>query len=83
MEKILAEPDLIQATIYFKYYLFRALQKSGLGDRYLELLDPWEKMLASGMTTFGERDTNPRSECHGWSASPCFDFLHLPGFPRV
>jgi len=43
------------------------------------------------MTTFGEKDINPRSECHGWSASPCFDLLHTvagifplkPGFETV
>ncbi|MEN8227042.1 MAG: alpha-L-rhamnosidase N-terminal domain-containing protein [Bacteroidota bacterium] len=91
MEKILAEEHLIQSTIYFKFYLFRALQKAGMGNEYLELLAPWEGMLDKGMTTFGERDINPRSECHGWSASPCFDLLHTvagitpgsPGFENV
>ena len=91
MEKILEEEDMIETTIYFKYYLFRALQKSGMGNLYLEMLAPWERMLAKGMTTFGERDINPRSECHGWSASPCFDLLHTvagiypgsPGFGTV
>ena len=91
MEKILVEEQLIQTTMYFKFYLFRALQKTGLGDRYLEMLGPWNRMLDKGMTTFGEKDLNPRSECHGWSASPCFDLLHTvagitpgsPGFETV
>lgn len=91
MENILEKEDLIQCTIYFKFYLFRALQKVGMGDKYLELLGPWESMLENGMTTFGETDVNPRSECHGWSASPCFDLLHTvagiypgkPGFESV
>lgn len=91
MEKILKDEDLIQSTIYFKFYLFRALQKSGMGARYLDMMDPWERMLDKGMTTFGEKDINPRSECHGWSASPCFDLLHTvagiypgsPGFETV
>jgi hypothetical protein len=91
MEKILKADHLIQSTIYFKFYLFRALQKAGMGDRYLDLLGPWERMLDQGMTTFGERDINPRSECHGWSASPCFDLIHTvagiypgsPGFGSV
>ncbi len=91
MQKILTEKDLIQATLYFKFYLFRALQKCGMADRYLDMLGPWKTMLAKGMTTFGETDINPRSECHGWSASPCFDFLHTvagiypssPGFRSV
>lgn len=33
-------------------------------------------MIAKGMTTFGETDDVSRSDCHGWSASPCFDYLH-------
>jgi hypothetical protein len=91
MNKILTEKDIIQSTLYFKFYLFRALQKCGMSNSYLDLLTPWKNMLAKGMTTFGETDINPRSECHGWSASPCFDFLHTvagiypasPGFKSV
>ena len=91
MNKILTEKDLIQSTLYFRFYLFRALQKTGLAGSYLEMLSPWKSMLANGMTTFGETDVNPRSECHGWSSSPCFDFLHTvagiypgsPGFKTV
>jgi hypothetical protein len=47
-----------------------------MGNRYLDLLGPWKTMINNGMTTFGETDINPRSECHAWSASPNFDFLH-------
>ena len=79
MKKILNDSSLFQVTIYFKFYLFRALQKVGLGDMYLELLNPWKNMIDQGMTTFGETDINPRSDCHAWSASPCFDFLHIIG----
>lgn len=91
MKKILTEKNIIQSTLYFKFYLFRALQKTGMADSYLGMLSPWKTMLAKGMTTFGETDINPRSECHGWSSSPCFDFLHTvagiypgsPGFKTV
>jgi len=77
MLKVLEDKSLYQATIYFKFYTFRALQKSGLGDKYLDLLDSWRGMIDNGMTTYGETDINPRSECHAWSSSPNFDFLHL------
>ncbi len=91
MQKILNDKSLIQSTIYFKFYLFRALQKVGMGDKYLRMLQPWKTMIDNGMTTFGETDINPRSECHAWSASPGFDFLHTvagiypaePGFKSV
>ncbi|KAB1068063.1 Bacterial alpha-L-rhamnosidase [Tamlana haliotis] len=76
MLKILNDKTLFQATIYFKFYLFRALQKVGMGDYYLNLLESWEGMIDLGMTTYGETDLNPRSECHAWSSSPNFDFIH-------
>lgn len=91
MLKVLHDESLIPAMIYFKFYMFRALQKAGLGDKYLNQLGPWKKMIYMGLTTFAEKDTEPRSECHAWSASPCFDFLHTvagirpgkPGFKTV
>ncbi|MCI2229841.1 alpha-L-rhamnosidase N-terminal domain-containing protein [Polaribacter sp. MSW13] len=84
MHKILGDDTLFQATIYFKFYLFRALQKVGLGDKYFDLLDSWKGMIDNGMTTYGETDINPRSECHAWSSSPNFDYLHTVAgiYPR-
>lgn len=76
MTKILHDDDLIQCTVYFKYYLFRALQMTGMGNEYLGQLQPWKTMLDLGLTTFAEREFDMRSDCHAWSASPCFDLLH-------
>jgi len=86
LEKILNEKDLIQTSIYFKFYLIRAMQKTGDANKYLKLLKPWQYMIDMGMTTFGETDKNPRSDCHAWSSTPCFEFLHTvagiyPGEP--
>jgi hypothetical protein len=91
MKNLLEDQDIIQATIYFRFYLHRAMLKTGYGNQYVETLSPWKNMLDMGMTTFGETDINPRSDCHGWSASPCFDFINLvagiqsttPGFQKV
>ena len=91
MRKVLEQKDLIQATVYFRFYLFRALQKSGMGDEYLNHIEPWNIMLDLGLTTFAEREFDMRSDCHAWSASPCFDLLHTvtgiypaePGFKSV
>lgn len=77
MRKVLDDKSLIQSTIYFRFYLFRALQKAGLGDEYLNQLTPWRNMINQGLTTFAEKDIRPRSDCHAWSASPNFDLLHL------
>ncbi|WP_420582309.1 alpha-L-rhamnosidase C-terminal domain-containing protein [Reichenbachiella sp.] len=91
LDRLLTDEDLVQSTIYFRFYLTRAMQKAAGADRYPASLRPWKDMLDLGMTTFGETDVNPRSECHGWSASPCFDFIHTvagiqsaaPGFQKV
>ncbi|QCX37669.1 alpha-L-rhamnosidase [Aureibaculum algae] len=77
MHNILDDKDLIQTTIYYKFYLFEALQKSGLGNLYSSLLQNWTNQLDQGLTTFAETDINPRSECHAWSASPNYHFLKV------
>jgi alpha-L-rhamnosidase len=91
MERTLSDSSLTQASYYFRFYLFRAMRKAGLGDRYLAQLGPWRQMLADGLTTFAETPGNPRSDCHAWSAHPLIDLLATvagiepaaPGFARI
>lgn len=74
-DRIVSDSSLIQATFYYRFYLFRALNKTGLADRYTEMLQPWQDMLSMGLTTFAENPEPTRSDCHAWSASPLYDFL--------
>jgi hypothetical protein len=91
IEKIISDSTLTQATYYFTFYLFEALEKADMGGRYIDLLRPWQKMLERGLTTFAEQDDPTRSDCHAWSASPNYDLLSLvcgirpmsPGFEKV
>ncbi|MCK4991607.1 MAG: alpha-L-rhamnosidase, partial [Bacteroidales bacterium] len=91
MEKILSDTTLIPTTIYFRFYLFQAMQKVGMADQYTEMLGSWERMPENGLTTFKEGDYKDRSDCHAWSASPLYHFLSLvagitpaePGFRSV
>jgi alpha-L-rhamnosidase len=91
IERTLSDPSLTQASYYFRFYLFRAMRKAGLGERYLAQLGPWRQMLADGLSTFAETPGNPRSDCHAWSAHPLIDLLATvagiepaaPGFARV
>ena len=63
----------------------------GLGDRYLEQLEPWRQILKNGLTTWAEKADPSRSDCHAWGASPNFELLRTvagidsmaPGFARV
>ena len=77
MQKILDDKSLIQTTIYYKFYLFNALHKVGMGNLYTGLLENWTNQLDQGLTTFAETDIEPRSECHAWSASPNYHFLKI------
>lgn len=75
--KIVTDTSLVQATLYYRFYLFRALKKIGRGNDYLKMLQPWKEMLALGLTTFAEKPEPARSDCHAWSASPNYDLLAL------
>jgi hypothetical protein len=92
MRRVLADSTLTQATVYFRHYLHEALNKSDEGDRYLELLGPWRRMLAQGLTTWAEiAEPGTRSDCHAWGASPNVELFRTvlgvdsaaPGFRRV
>ncbi len=90
---MLSQTDLARASIYFQYYLNRALAKVGLGNEYLEHLDVWREYMKLGMTTWGEdsKTMNTRSDCHAWGASPNIEFFRIvlgidsdaPGFGKV
>ena len=91
MERVLADTSLTPATYYFRFYLHRAMKEAGLGDRYIEVLEPWREMLSWGLTTFAEEPVPTRSDSHAWSAHPNYQFLSLvagitpaaPGFAEV
>ena len=75
MERVLADSTLIPASYYFDYYVFEALRKVGLGDRYIEQLAPWRGMLALGLTSAPEKPEPTRSDTHAWSAHPNYGLL--------
>jgi hypothetical protein len=92
MDRVSIDPALARCTVYFRYYLDRAMTEAGLGDRYLERLGPWKWMLDQGLTTWAETDSPAaRSDCHAWGASPNIEFFRTvlgvdsagPGFRQV
>ena len=81
-----------RASVYFRFYLSRALEALGEGERYLPELEPWREMLDVGLSTFAEiPSASARSDCHAWSAHPSYDLLRIvagvkpggPGFATV
>jgi alpha-L-rhamnosidase len=91
LQKIMKDQSITQATYYFKFYMFEAMKKTGLGNEYLGQLKPWFDMLDIGLTTFAENPEPTRSDCHAWSASPLYEMLSMvagvmpaaPGFSKV
>ena len=94
MERVLNDPQVKPGParfMFFRYYFGRALKKTGLGDLYIENLQPWENMIREGMTTIGEFPQHSRSDCHPWGTSPAIEFLATvagiepasPGFRTV
>jgi hypothetical protein len=89
--RVAHDPSLVQCTVYFRFYLLRAMKAAGLGDAYVDELAPWKTMIDEGLTTFAERPGETRSDCHAWSASPVYEFLATvcgvepgsPGFKTV
>ena len=75
MTRTVADTNIVQCTVYYRFYLNQAMIKAGLGNRYVEMLTPWRNMLATGLTTFAEKPEPSRSDCHAWSASPNYDLL--------
>ncbi len=78
-KKILTEQDLIQTTLYFKFYLFEALQKTGMGHRIIDLMEDWKVLIDHGFTTFPEHGIESRSDCHAWAAHPIYGLMSIVG----
>jgi len=84
-------PAMTKATYYFRFYLARAVEHAGMGDRYLSLLQLWHEMVALGLTTWAEQPEPTRSDSHAWSAHPNYDLLTIvagirpktPGFASI
>ena len=91
MISLLNDKSLVQASVYFKYYLNMALNKTGLGGQYLDMLDIWHTHLANGLTTWAESPEPARSDCHAWGSSPNIELYRIvlgihtdaPGFKKV
>ncbi|MET0377137.1 MAG: alpha-L-rhamnosidase C-terminal domain-containing protein [Rhizorhabdus sp.] len=91
MDHLLTDPDMGQASIFFRFYIDEALHRTGMADRYLDRLAPWREMLANGMTTTAENPEPTRSDSHAWSAHPNYHLLATvlgirpgaPGFRSV
>lgn len=92
-KKIFEKENMVEATIYFKYYIHQALVQAGRGNDYLSFLDIWRNAIDQGLTTWAEISDldQTRSDSHAWGSSPNIEFYRTilgidsagPGFSKV
>jgi hypothetical protein len=81
-----------EANLFYLFYLFEAMEKTGIGD-FTKELQPWKDVVDMGMSGTPEKriEQNPRSEIHPWTAHPVHFYFSFvagirpasPGFKTV
>ena len=67
---------LVRTSLAMAFYVFRAASLAGVYEElWSELIKPWHVMMDQNLTTWAEFETNPRSDCHGWSATPMYEIV--------
>jgi alpha-L-rhamnosidase len=90
-QRLFTDLQLLDVTFYFAHYLHQAADKLGQPQRILDDMARWKGMLDLGTSTWWETPSQPRSECHAWSAAPTHELMEQilgvrptqPGFARV
>ncbi len=74
MQRTLNDDSLNQCTVAMAFYLFRAVEQTGLYDQTRPLWNPWREMLANNLTTCSETEGEvTRSDCHAWGSIALFE----------
>lgn len=64
----------VQPTFSFSFFLFRALEKTGMYKCGSYIMDKLLKLTELNCKTVPETPENTRSECHGWSALAIYEY---------
>jgi hypothetical protein len=92
LEQTLLYPnDYAQCSVAMAFYLFRALEMTGLyrwTDRYWDI---WKRMIEKGATTCVEDEVGERSDCHAWGALILYELPSVilgvqpacPGYEKI
>jgi hypothetical protein len=89
--KSLEDKTLAQCSVAMAYYLFRAIENTGLYECTKQLWQPWRDMLSNNLTTCVEDPVSQRSDCHAWGSIALFELPAVtlgvrpvkPGFAAV
>ena len=77
MHEVLENKNLFQSSYSMNFYLFRALEMTGMYEKTAGYLKRWESMMDKHMTTWCEEPRLQRSDCHGWSSLPIFEYTNM------
>ena len=91
LQKTVGNGEYAQCSVSMSYYLFRALEQTGLYEETGKLWEIWRRMVTNHMTTCVENDTDERSDCHAWASVILYELPAVvlgvrpvePGFNRV
>lgn len=95
MERMLKNDKQLAATSYaMSYFMCRALEQTGLYSELHAKINMWNKfrnLTKLHLTTWPEDFITMRSDCHGWSALPIYEFISCylgiqpvaPGFKKA
>lgn len=73
MQRCMTERGFTKCTVCMQYYLFRALEATGLYHLADGCWDIWRHMIDNGCTTCVESEIYSRSECHAWGALALYE----------
>lgn len=85
------DDNFAKCTVSMRFYLFRALEKTGLYELTDKCWNVWRDMIADGCTTSIESDTETRSECHAWGSLSLYELPSVvlgvrpaaPGYEKI
>lgn len=83
--------DYAQCSVAMAFYLFRALEKTGLYERTDACWDVWRRMVDDRLTTCVENSVTGRSDCHAWGALALYELPSVvlgvrpaaPGYAKI
>ena len=73
LETSMNEAGFARCSVAMNFYLFRALEQTGLYAYTDRCWDIWRKMVQNNCTTCVEAEFYARSECHAWGALALYE----------
>ena len=91
LEMSMNDAGFARCSVAMNFYLFRALEQTGLYAYTDRCWDIWRKMVRSNCTTCVEAEFYARSECHAWGALALYEIPSVilgvrpaaPGYSKI